>query len=831
MKCTVHKSYKRQVWLYSQADFVAFNEDILNHDWETAINNIHDVNEACNYFTDKYIEIAEKNIPQNTITVRINDKPWFNSEIRREIRKKERLRKKAKTGNSTALLNYKRQRNHVNNMKKYARETFYLDINNMIDQHTVNDKKEFWKLIRFVTKTGGTYNAIPPLINPDTDSIEIDDKCKADVLNKYFSDISTIDDSNVELPDFNSRTDEKLSDVKFDQEDIIDILLSLNVNKAVGIDSISHHMLRNTAHSVSLPLMILFKRCLAHGIFPSAWKKARVMPLFKKDNRHTPSNYRPIALLSTVGKVFERLIHKDIHNYMLENNLLYKLQSGFLPNNSTVFQLLEIYHHICLNRKNKLNTCFVFCDVSKAFDKVWHAGLLLKLKAYGITGALYSLLKNYLSDRQQCVMVNSSVSDFRFTTSGVPQGSVLGPLLFLIFINDIADNLINIARLFADDTSLSSSSKNKQEITENMNTDLCALEEWSARWLVTFNPSKTEVLYINATGSDDIELQFGGTTLHNVNEHKHLGITLMSNGKWTSHIDNICNSAYKQINVLRKLKYTLNRETLLKIYNTFILPCLEYACEVWDGLGIRESEKLEKIQLEAGRIATGLPLFSSKESIYFETGWEPLKNRRERRKLCLFYKIHNNLVPQFLSDILSPMVRANTRNLRNNDDYSLPRYRLESTEMSFFPSTIKLWNSLNYDLRHGYTFNQFKFALKSNSDVHKVPCYFLVGDRRTNILLTRIRNMCSCLNADLNRVNLTDSPVCNCGNPCEDAYHFLMECPNYTRYRTILFDKLRNFEPLNVVKLLFGDFNLNINDNKIILLSVQEYIKATKRFN
>ena len=248
-------------------------------------------------------------------------------------------------------------------------------------------------------------------------------------------------------------------------------------------------------------------------------------------------------------------------------------------------------------------------------------------------------------------------------------------------------------------------------------------------------------------------------------------------------------------------------------------------------IGRRESEKLEKIQLEAGRIATGLPLFSSRESIYFETGWEPLKNRRERRKLCLFYKIHNNLVPQFSSDILSPMVRANTRNLRNNDDYSLPRYRLESTEMSFSPSTIKLWNSLNYDLRHRYTFNQFKFALKSNSDVHKVPCYFLVGDRRTNILLTRIRNMCSCLNADLNRVNLTDSPVCKCGNPCEDAYHFLMECPNYTRYRTILFDKLRNFEPLNVVKLLFGDFNLNVNDNNIILLSVQEYIKATKRFN
>ena len=181
-------------------------------------------------------------------------------------------------------------------------------------------------------------------------------------------------------------------------------------------------------------------------------------------------------------------------------------------------------------------------------------------------------------------MVNSSVSDLRFTTSGVPQGSVLGPLLFLVFINDIADNLINIARLFADDTSLSSSSKNKQEIMEYMNTDLRALEEWSARWLVTFYPSKTEVLYINATGSDDIELQFGGTTLHNVNEHKHLGITLMSNGKWTSRIDNICNSAYKQINVLRKLKYTLNRETLLKIYNTSFYLVSNMRVKFWMGL-------------------------------------------------------------------------------------------------------------------------------------------------------------------------------------------------------------------------------------------------------
>ena len=184
---------------------------------------------------------------------------------------------------------------------------------------------------------------------------------------------------------------------------------------------------------------------------------------------------------------------------MLDNHLLYPLQSGFLPNNSTVYQLLEIYHNICINRENKKNTCFVFCDVSKAFDKVWHAGLPTKLQAYGISGQIFSSLKNYLSDRKQLVFVNSSCSDYLETTAGVPQGSVLGPFLFFIFINDIVDNLVSVARLFADGTSMSASSSEKQEIENTLNDDLNTLKEWSHNLLVTFNPSKTEVLYLVPT--------------------------------------------------------------------------------------------------------------------------------------------------------------------------------------------------------------------------------------------------------------------------------------------------------------------------------------------
>ena len=230
---------------------------------------------------------------------------------------------------------------------------------------------------------------------------------------------------------------------------IVDVIKTLNTNKASGLDEISHHMLKNTVQTVTKPLMTLFNMCVRNCILPSVWKQASVMPIFKKGDANLASNYRPISLLSVVGKLFERIVHKYIHNFLLDNNLFYKYQGGFLPNNSTVYQLLEIYHSIVTGMEDKMNSCFIFCDMSKAFDRVWHKGLMVKLESHGINGALLEFLNS------QSVFVNSSMSTFKTTNAGVPQGSVLGPLMFLIYVNDIADNPLNISRLFADDTSVS----------------------------------------------------------------------------------------------------------------------------------------------------------------------------------------------------------------------------------------------------------------------------------------------------------------------------------------------------------------------------------------
>ena len=229
--------------------------------------------------------------------------------------------------------------------------------------------------------------------------------------------------------------------------------------------------------------------------------------------------------------------------------------------------------------------CQIFCDISKASDRVWHKGLPLKLKNYGIDGNLLAWFEDYLKNRNPNVFINNTFSSQRFISAGVPQGSVLGPLLFLLYIDDISDELNGLVRLFADDTSLSYSSADlKIEIEIILNEDLRKLSEWARKWLILFNPTKTEVMLISNIFYDDtLNLVMDGTILKLVEIHKHLGVILSSNNKWSKHIDSIIASASEQIAFLRKLKYKFSKQTLNTLYCTYIRPLFEYASDVWDG--------------------------------------------------------------------------------------------------------------------------------------------------------------------------------------------------------------------------------------------------------
>ena len=378
------------------------------------------------------------------------------------------------------------------------------------------------------------------------------------------------------------------------------------------------------------------------------------------------------------------------------------------------------------------------------------------------------------------------MSSFKSTNAGVPQGSVLGPMLFLVYVNDISESLLSLTRLFADDSSLFYSASNIQDIEGIINYDL-----------------------------------------------HDLGMTLSNNGQWHSHIDNILTSAAKIVSIMRKLKFTFTRITLNQIYFSYVLPVLEYSSVVWDGCSLQDSNALDKLQNEAARIVTGLTRSVSLENLYRECIWISLAERRKQQKLTFMFKTMNGFVPSYISDLIPPMIREVTNYpLRNQNNITTPFCRTEILRKSCIPSSISLWNSLDESMRNSPSLNSFKYRLKGNSpNLRKIPPYYFYGDRYLSIMHCRIRNNCSNLSNDLYHNHLKPRPLCNCNLEIENTEHFFFRCPKYVNERVKLFHETRDFHPLNINLILFGDGNISLESNTTIFRSVQNYIKHTRRFD
>ena len=258
------------------------------------------------------------------------------------------------------------------------------------------------------------------------------------------------------MPNYNYLTNEKIDQIHIEIEDIISLIRKLNPNKANGSDGISAQMLLLCDELVALVLRIIFTNILPTAIYPNMWKLANVTPIFKKGDKQLIKNYRPISLLPMCGKMFEKIIFSHLHDHLTTHNLITKNQSGFRPGDSTTSQLMDLVDeiHHAFDNTQSLEFRAIFLDISKAFDKVWHDGLIFKMRQNGVSGQLLNVFQDYLKNRNHRVVLNGFQADYSTIESGVPQGSVLGPLLFLIYINDLEKNIKSNITFFADDTML-----------------------------------------------------------------------------------------------------------------------------------------------------------------------------------------------------------------------------------------------------------------------------------------------------------------------------------------------------------------------------------------
>ena len=458
------------------------------------IVSLHSIEEAAQLFSDTLHNTAKKCMPVKTISVRQCDKPWITEEIKQMIRNKNKLHKKAKIFNTDqSWKSFRQIRNDLTYAIRKRKLDYLQDLDNRASSSATFGTKNWWKLVKsFMSNKGSDPNVIPPL-EKDGVTYYIN-KEKATILNQFFINQSTTED-NDDVPDV-PEVLTSINQIHLSVEEVKNTLTKLSTAKATGPDQIHSIIFKNRAGIISEPLTFLFNRSLNEGIFPTVWKTAHVTPIHKKGNKEQCTNYLPISLLSCVGKTLEKCVHRHVSNYLNANQIITPSQSGFTPKDSTVYHLLSIYDDFCKSFDSEITTQAIFFDISKAFDKVWHRGLLRKLQAIGIRGTLLHWFENYLAGRKQAVVLHGSRSDYLTVPAGVPQGSVLGPLLFLIYINDIVEDIESVIKLFADDSSMYLCLENPHIRAEILNNDLEKIMQWANKWKIEFNERNTELINI-----------------------------------------------------------------------------------------------------------------------------------------------------------------------------------------------------------------------------------------------------------------------------------------------------------------------------------------------
>jgi len=682
---------------YYKGDYSALKKDIAAVDWEEVLTNM-DVEEAWNLFQRELTSSIGKHIPisQNANKRR---KKWISKDTEESIRLKHRAYRKYKNEPTEEnWAEFKKMRNKVTETTRNAR----VDFENQVAHDFKDNPKAFWSYVKGQTSVR---SGVAPL-KKDDGSIATKPEDKAEELNRFFASVFTDEDRNhIPTPKPEQMTS-VLESIVITDKDIEQEIRGLKPGKSAGPDGIHPKVLIEVSEQISLPLKLIFQKSLHEGVVPQAWKEAEVVPIFKKGQRDNPGNYRPVSLTSVCCKMLERIVRRAIVGHATLNNLLTPAQHGFRPNRSCTTQLLLVTEEWTKWMDEDLPFDCIYLDYRKAFDSVPHERLLTKIHSLGVRGSLHKWIRSFLSGRRQRVRVDNSLSSWRPVTSGIPQGSVLGPTLFLFFINDLPSVTQNEVALFADDSKLYGTVA-KVEDRESLQRDLHELGEWSAKWQLPFNEDKCSVIHYGRHNAKHNYI-LNGKVIGKSDEEKDLGVLFDSSLDFERHITAATKKANSRLGIVRRGFRSLSEKPFSRLYKSLVRPLVEYANTVAHPTHKREADKLEGVQRRASKVPHTLKDLPYEERLK-KLGIPTLEYRRKRADVLQTWRIVHQVddLPEAEFFARAETNRTRGHSLKFQKKHSKTRIR----KQAFSQRTVSSWNSLPESVVSAEKINTFKSRL------------------------------------------------------------------------------------------------------------------------
>jgi len=714
---TSRKVERPYIRIYSEKNISRFKTEMSNISWED-VYTCEGTNAAYNNFIQLYSSIYNKCFPLvQKSRKRCKDKKWITSALRVSIRYKTKLYKKyVSRPNLENKAAYTRYKNKLVALIREARRAYYVRL-------LTTDKSQVQQIWRVYSEllgrnTKSKTDTISKLVF-DGKSITGDHSI-SNAFNDYF--VKVAKDLQDSFPDndnykayLNDQYNESMFLTPITEDELRKVIERLPPNKAAGLDGINSNMIKQTASMIVSPLTHIFNLSFSQAIVPTQLKISKVIPVFKKKDRASPGNYRPISLLSIFNKLLEKLMYQRLYSFLTQKHILYDYQFGFRNKHSTILALTEIVDNIREELDKGNSVLGIYLDLSKAFDTVNHDILLYKLSYYGIRGHAYQWLKDYLTERTQYIYVNRTVSDARQVSVGVPQGSVLGPLLFLIYINDLSCSMNNAkTRLFADDTNLFFSDKCISKLQDEANIALIRLHEWFVANKLTLNIDKTcYSIFTNKKSISNVKVLLNNNEIARVVVTKYLGMYLDEKLSWSHHVEYICNKLVRLKGAFNYLADMLTEENIKQLYYAYVFPHVKYGIEIY---GTCSDLLMKKLQTEQNKL---LKILCRKNRRY------PTNQLHSELKVLNCYDIHKLFIGVFVYKQQSNMLPAifdtyfklNSdvcmRTTRQSDDLYIPLCRTKTAQRSLKYIGAKLWNSIGDHVKRCKTIYCFKRTYKS----------------------------------------------------------------------------------------------------------------------